>query len=83
MLIILFGGVLFLPPCRKKVAHANRELYLEGAIRGHDVDAAVLHKSTNPGKQTKQQIGRVTRAREAVDSMLKRWCVCVCDVHCC
>lgn len=44
-------------------------------IRGHDVDAAALNKSTNPGSQSKQQIGRVARAREAVDNMLKRWLV--------
>eukprot|EP00903_Cladosiphon_okamuranus_P012671 g11851.t1 len=58
---------------KMKVAHANRELNIEGAIRGHDVDVAVLNKSTNPGKQSKQQIKRVARAREAVDGMLKRW----------
>lgn len=58
---------------RRKVAHANRELNIEGAVRGHDVDAAALNKSTSPGKQSKQQIGRVARAREAVDNMLKRW----------
>lgn len=57
----------------EKMAHANRELNIEGAIRGHDVDAAVLNKSTNPGKQSKQQIRRVARARQAVDGMLKRW----------
>lgn len=61
------------PSAAEKVAHANRELNIEGAIRGHDVDAAVLNKSTNPGKQSKQQIKRVARAREAVDGMLKRW----------
>lgn len=57
---------------------------MEGLIRGHDVDAAALNKSTNPGSQSKQQIGRVARAREAVDSMLKRWLVparvCVCFI---
>lgn len=62
----------------QQAAHANRELNLEGLIRGHDVDAAALNKSTNPGAQSKQQIGRVARAREAVDNMLKRWLVPVC-----
>lgn len=42
------------------------------------MDAAALNKSTNPGSQSKQQIGRVARAREAVDNMLKRWLVPAC-----
>ncbi|CAN0010092.1 unnamed protein product, partial [Laminaria digitata] len=62
---------------KMKAAHANRELNLEGLIRGHGVDAAALNKSTNPGSQSKQQIGRVARAREAVDNMLKRWPVVI------
>lgn len=71
MLLAMYGVPS--PSTAEKVAHANRELNIEGAIRGHDVDAAVLNKSTNPGKQSKQQIRRVARAREAVDGMLKRW----------
>lgn len=62
---------LLMPP--SQIAHAKRELNLEGLVRGYDVDAGVLNKSTNPGTQSKQQIGRVARAREAADKMLKRW----------
>lgn len=37
------------------------------------MEAGVLNKSATPGMQSKQQMGRVARAREAVDNMLKRW----------
>lgn len=69
----------------QQAAHANRELNLEGLIKGHDVDAAALNRSTNPGSQSKQQINRVARAREAVDNMFRKWLVrqCVCfDIDC-
>lgn len=37
------------------------------------MEAGVLNKPATPGVQSKQQMGRVARAGEAVDSMLRRW----------
>lgn len=65
--------VYYFPMPPPQVAHAKRELNLEGLVRGHNVDARVLNKSTNPGAQSKQQMSKVAKAREAVDGMLKRW----------